>query len=91
MLDLPYSTLPLFSVSVNLTMRAVIYLTLSALAALVAASSPNAFKVPNGGYSFKTGSPTTLNWDPTTEGPVTLKLFSGTVMKPEDGVTIACK
>lgn len=72
-------------------MRSVIYIALSALAALAAADNGNPFRIPNGGYSFQAGSATTLNWDPTSHGTVTLKLQWGSVSTPKDGITIACE
>ncbi|PLN75368.1 Ser-Thr-rich glycosyl-phosphatidyl-inositol-anchored membrane family-domain-containing protein [Aspergillus taichungensis] len=72
-------------------MRAFIYLTLSGLTALAAAAAnkDNSFNIPNDGYSFKAGEPTTLSWDPTTEGTVTLKLQWGAVLTPDSGKEIA--
>lgn len=68
-------------------MRAVV-LTLSAFAALVAAAD-NPFQIPNGGYTFTAGQPTTLHWDPTTKGTVSLQLQWGSVTTPDQGITIA--
>ncbi|KAL4888688.1 Ser-Thr-rich glycosyl-phosphatidyl-inositol-anchored membrane family-domain-containing protein [Aspergillus ambiguus] len=67
-----------------------LYLTLSAFAALAAAAdNANPFNIPNGGYSFTAGKPTTLTWKPTTDGTVTLRLQWGSVMTPESGSVIA--
>lgn len=68
-------------------MRSVLYLTVSALAAVVAAQE-NPFNIPNGGYDFKAGSATTLNWKPTTSGTVTLKLQAGKDITPDSGDVI---
>ncbi|PLB34071.1 GPI anchored serine-threonine rich family protein [Aspergillus candidus] len=72
-------------------MHAFIYLTLSGLTALAAAAANNAnsFNIPKDGYSFKAGEPTTLSWDPTTEGTITLKLQWGAVLTPDSGKEIA--
>ncbi|KAL4911863.1 Ser-Thr-rich glycosyl-phosphatidyl-inositol-anchored membrane family-domain-containing protein [Aspergillus aurantiobrunneus] len=68
-------------------MHSVFFLTLSAVATLVAARD-NAFNIPNGGYVFTAGEPTTLTWDPTTQGTVTLKLQSGNAFDSSTGTTI---
>lgn len=72
-------------------MRSTLYLVVSALATVAVADQPNAFKVPNGGYQFKTGEPTTLKWEPSTDDTISLKLQSGEVSTPESGTTIACE
>ncbi|PYH99505.1 hypothetical protein BO71DRAFT_342602 [Aspergillus ellipticus CBS 707.79] len=69
-------------------MRSVFYLALSAIATLAAASE-NPFSVPDGGYEFDAGSPTTLTWDPTTSGTVTLRLQWGAVFTTTSGDLIA--
>ncbi|GIJ90752.1 hypothetical protein Asppvi_009714 [Aspergillus pseudoviridinutans] len=70
-------------------MRSVIFLSLSALAAIAAAASKsNPFNIPANGYQFAAGQPTTLSWDPTTSGTVTLKLQWGTVFTADSGSTI---
>ncbi|KAB8067882.1 Ser-Thr-rich glycosyl-phosphatidyl-inositol-anchored membrane family-domain-containing protein [Aspergillus leporis] len=71
-------------------MRSIFYLTLSVIATLAAAATgANPFNIPSAGYSFETGSPTTLTWDPTTSGTVTLRLQWGAVMTTSSGTTIA--
>ncbi|KAE8390713.1 hypothetical protein ETB97_001260 [Aspergillus alliaceus] len=72
-------------------MRSVFYLTLSAIATLAAAatSGANPFNIPSEGYSFEAGQPTTLSWDPTTSGTVSLKLQWGAVLTSNTGTTIA--
>ncbi|SLM40682.1 Ser-Thr-rich glycosyl-phosphatidyl-inositol-anchored membrane family [Lasallia pustulata] len=53
-------------------------------------NGPNAFKVPEGGYtSISAGTPVTLNWTPTTSGTVTLQLRSGNGEALDPGTTIA--
>ncbi|EAW20087.1 GPI anchored serine-threonine rich family protein [Aspergillus fischeri NRRL 181] len=70
-------------------MRSIIFLSLSALAAIAAAATKeNAFNIPANGYQFSAGEPTTLTWDPTTSGTVTLKLQWGDVFTPDSGSTI---
>lgn len=73
-------------------MRSIIFLAFSALAAVVAAqTNANPFNIPASGYQFTAGKPTTLSWDPTTGGTVTLKLQWGSVFTPDSGSTIVCK
>lgn len=72
-------------------MRSVLYIAASAFAAVVAAENANPFKIPTQGYDFKVGSATTLNWDPTTSGTVTLKLQWGAVTTTNSGEVIARK
>lgn len=67
----------------------IFYLAASAFAALAAASQPNPFNIPNNGYTFTVGQPTTLTWDPTTSGTVSLKLLWGAVTTADSGITIA--
>ena len=69
-------------------MRSMFYLALSALATLATAAQ-NPFNVPDGGYEFEAGSPTTLIWDPTTSGSVTLRLQWGAVFTTTTGDLIA--
>ncbi|KAL4977807.1 Ser-Thr-rich glycosyl-phosphatidyl-inositol-anchored membrane family-domain-containing protein [Aspergillus desertorum] len=69
-------------------MRYVFFLALSATATLVTARE-NAFNIPKGGYTFTAGEATTLSWDPSTEGTVTLKLQHGEVLTSDSGTTIA--
>ncbi|KAA8642228.1 hypothetical protein EYZ11_009011 [Aspergillus tanneri] len=71
-------------------MRSVFYLTLSVFATLAAAAEKaNPFNIPPSGYSFTAGEATTLNWEPTTSGTVTLRLQWGAVLTPNSGVAIA--
>ncbi|KAE8372367.1 Ser-Thr-rich glycosyl-phosphatidyl-inositol-anchored membrane family-domain-containing protein [Aspergillus bertholletiae] len=71
-------------------MRSIFYLTLSAMASLAAAATgANPFNIPREGYSFEAGKPTTLSWDPTTSGTITLRLQWGAVMTSNTGTTIA--
>ncbi|RAL01548.1 GPI anchored serine-threonine rich family protein [Aspergillus ibericus CBS 121593] len=69
-------------------MRSMFYLALSALATLATAAQ-NPFNVPDGGYEFEAGSPTTLIWDPTTSGTVSLRLQWGAVFTTTTGDSIA--
>ena len=73
-------------------MRSNILPVASFFAALVslASAAANPFKVPAGGYSFKTGVPAVVNWDPTTQGTITLRLQSGSVTGIGTGDIIAC-
>ncbi|CEL08283.1 Ser-Thr-rich glycosyl-phosphatidyl-inositol-anchored membrane family-domain-containing protein [Aspergillus pseudodeflectus] len=68
-------------------MRSVFFLALSAVATLVAARE-NPFNIPSSGYEFTAGEPTTLSWDPTTEGTVTLRLQWGDAFTSSTGETI---
>lgn len=73
-------------------MRAFVCLVVAVFAAVVAASSnANPFKIPNGGYTFTAGQATTLNWDPTTGGTVSLLLQHGEVTTASEGTPIACE
>ncbi|KAF7116283.1 hypothetical protein CNMCM5793_004359 [Aspergillus hiratsukae] len=70
-------------------MRSIFFLAFSALAAIAAAqSNANPFNIPASGYEFTAGEPTTLTWDPTTSGTVTLKLQWGSVFTADSGSTI---
>ncbi|KAL2862800.1 GPI anchored serine-threonine rich family protein [Aspergillus lucknowensis] len=55
-------------------------LILSLLDCLVDA---NKFIIPDGGYEFAVGEPTTIKWDPSTNGTVTLELLWGAVIASE--------
>ncbi|KAJ5806203.1 Ser-Thr-rich glycosyl-phosphatidyl-inositol-anchored membrane family-domain-containing protein [Penicillium pulvis] len=62
----------------------------AAFSALVSASSTaNPFSNPSGGYVFTAGDATTLTWDPTTSGTVSLRLQWGSVTTAESGDAIA--
>ncbi|OAX78793.1 hypothetical protein ACJ72_06894 [Emergomyces africanus] len=67
------------------------YFAISLFAVFVAAqkSLENAFNVPPGGYNFAAGKTTLLSWNPSTEGPVTLKLQKGSDITPSSGIIIA--
>ncbi|KAI9367363.1 Ser-Thr-rich glycosyl-phosphatidyl-inositol-anchored membrane family-domain-containing protein [Aspergillus egyptiacus] len=68
-------------------MRSVFYFALSAIATLVAAQE-NPFNIPPSGYEFTAGEPTTLNWEPTTDGTVTLKLQWGQTFTQDSGTVL---
>ncbi|KAJ5127456.1 hypothetical protein N7448_008235 [Penicillium atrosanguineum] len=71
-------------------MRSFICLTVSALAAVVAANSKaNPFEISGNGYSFTVGEATTLKWRPTTSGSVSLRLQQGSVTTSTSGDAIA--
>lgn len=57
--------------------------------ALVAFAADNAFNVPTGGYNITAGQTTTLSWDPTTSGTVSLILRSGASSDLNAGTYIA--
>jgi len=64
----------------------------AALAAVAAANSKaNPFNIPTDGYTFKAGQATTITWDPTTSGTVTLRLQWGAVTTANSGTALACK
>lgn len=70
-------------------MRSILFLAVSALAAFaVAQSSENQFSVPEGGYEFEAGEPTTISWDPTTSGTVTIRLQKGDDITPNSGIVL---
>jgi hypothetical protein len=73
-------------------MRFFTTLAVAVLAAVASANSKaNPFNIPTTGYTFKVGKPTTLSWDPTTTGTVTLYLQWGAVTTAGSGTIIACK
>lgn len=53
-------------------------------------AGPNAFKIPKEGLALAAGQPTTLNWDPTTPGTISLYLRSGASSALDQGVLIEC-
>ena len=53
-------------------------------------AGPNPFKVPQG-FSLTAGKPTTLQWDPTTGGTVTIRLREGANSNLTPGTIIGCK
>ncbi|EGE86931.2 hypothetical protein BDDG_09882 [Blastomyces dermatitidis ATCC 18188] len=70
-------------------MRSIIYLAVTAFAAVVAAqSNGNPFNVPSDGYQFVAGKPTTVTWEPTTPGTVSLRLQMGANVTPQDGIPL---
>ncbi|KMU90217.1 hypothetical protein CIHG_08027 [Coccidioides immitis H538.4] len=70
-------------------MRSPIVIALGVLAAVAAAARENPFNNPSGGYRFAANMPTTLSWEPTTDGTVTLKLQKAGAINPTSGITIA--
>ncbi|KAJ5563665.1 Cell wall beta-glucan synthesis [Penicillium sp. DV-2018c] len=65
-------------------------LAVAVLAAVAYADNKaNPFNIPTNGYTFKVGEPTTLNWQPTTTGTVTLYLQWGAVTTAGSGTVIA--
>ncbi|KAK2740409.1 hypothetical protein FQN57_006149 [Myotisia sp. PD_48] len=70
-------------------MRSIFYLALSALAAFAAAqTSDNPFSVPADGYDFTANIPTTITWDPTTQGTITIKLQIPGQITPDSGIVL---
>ncbi|WEW58476.1 hypothetical protein PRK78_003944 [Emydomyces testavorans] len=69
-------------------MRSAIVLALSVFAAVVTAAE-NPFNVPSGGYKFTANQPTTLTWNPTTKGTVTIKLQKAGDITPQSGTVLA--
>ncbi|KAL9100603.1 MAG: hypothetical protein Q9163_004040 [Psora crenata] len=66
---------------------------IASLAAPIAAqtnpgNNPNPFEVP-GGFMLRAGQPTTIQWTPTTHGPVTLTLRNGAGSNLNPGTVIA--
>jgi uncharacterized protein YdeI (BOF family) len=53
-------------------------------------NGPNAFIIPEGGYTGKAGDVTTINWTPTTSGTVTIVLRSGASSNLIAGTVVAC-
>ena len=56
---------------------------------LLAQAADNAFKIPPG-FSVTAGQPTTIEWDPTTPGTVTLTLRDGASSDLNPGTVIKC-
>jgi len=59
------------------------------LSAPLLALAQNAFKIPDAGLSATGGQPVDLQWDPTTDGTVTLVLRSGSSNNLNEGTVIA--
>ncbi|KAI7070711.1 hypothetical protein KC352_g42576, partial [Hortaea werneckii] len=59
------------------------------LSAPLLALAQNAFKIPEAGLSATGGQPVDLQWDPTTDGTVTLVLRSGSSNNLNEGTVIA--
>ena len=57
----------------------------------LAQNNPNPFNVPETGLSATGGQPLNLEWNPTTDGTVSLILRSGSSNNLEEGTVIACK
>lgn len=62
----------------------------ASLLSVVLAQAPNAFQIPPAGYALAAGQPTTLKWNPTTPGTVSLYLRSGASSALEKGELIEC-
>lgn len=54
-------------------------------------SNENAFITPSSGAELTAGSTTTLTWNPTTSGTVSLRLQWGETTVATDGIVVACK
>jgi hypothetical protein len=55
-------------------------------------ATANEFNIPDGGYKFVAGEPTTITWDPTTpNGTVTLELLWGNIVGSTDSDEIEGK
>ncbi|KAI5308381.1 hypothetical protein KEM55_005867 [Ascosphaera atra] len=68
-----------------------IFSVLAATAAL-AGKVDNAINIPRDGYNIEAGKDTTLTWNPSTDGTVTIKLQDMTnndVVTPNDGIVLA--
>ncbi|CAI7652485.1 unnamed protein product [Penicillium glandicola] len=60
------------------------------MAAVAAASNTaNPFSIPTDGYTFTVGEATTLKWEPTTDGTISLILQWGAVLTGDSGTVIA--
>ena len=73
-------------------MRSII-LAIAALSTAVLAqqaTGPNPFKVPPG-FSLTAGKPTNIQWTPTTQGTVTLRLREGANSDLSAGTVIGCE
>lgn len=64
-------------------------LTLSA-AQTGSSSDKNPFIYPTAGATFTAGQTSTLTWNPTTSGTVSLRLQWGATTVATDGIAIAC-
>lgn len=65
-------------------------LAISLFSAVARASISNPFNVPATGYSITAGQTTSLHWEPTSPGTVTLVLRSGNADDLAQGTVIAC-
>ena len=70
--------------------RPILALLAGCVAVALAASNPNPFNVPEG-FSLTAGKPTTLRWNPTTPGTVTLRLRQGASNNLDEGSVIQGK
>lgn len=64
--------------------------TFSLSAAQTSTADDNAFSAPASGAQLTAGSTTTLTWNPTTSGTVSLRVQWGATTVATDGVAIAC-
>jgi hypothetical protein len=65
--------------------------TFSLSAAAQTSTTENAFITPSSGAELTAGSTTTITWNPTTSGTVSLRLQWGETTVATDGVAVACK
>ena len=93
-LYLPRSFLTKYIIKMRFSSSAILAAVAAPLLAFAQSNSPdgpNAFKIPVGGLMASAGKTTTLQWTPTTDGPVTLILRSGASSNLIQGAIIACR
>ena len=85
------TSLQLFVFGTSFKMRySILYAASSLLALAVAQNRPNPFTLDSD-FMITAGEPTTITWEPTTDGTVSIRLRSGASSDLEEGTEILCK
>ena len=67
-----------------------LYVASSFLALVAAQERPNPFTLKPD-FMINAGEPTTITWEPTTDGTVSIRLRAGASSNLEEGTVIACE
>lgn len=67
-----------------------LYIAASLVALAAAQERANPFTLPPG-FMITAGEPTTITWNPTTQGTVSIRLRQGASSNLEEGTVIACQ